>query len=245
MGLRDPSPAQEDANRRGAVPMSTAADRRAEPRFPLDAAVLIRARGRSATGRTVDASAIGLLVELDEPLSFLDHRVGVEVSLSDDRPVQVEADVVRRALSETGSVLLALRLVGPAGGRALARQAGLRPVRDYGRRIRPSRAKERAPRPVADARRELHALASRVLELALLEPEAPSSHPMAVWADRLAAELGREGPGDAGSNRLLLRAIADLYRATGSGEEAGVTSAPPASPPGPPPERAMRGPDDP
>lgn len=217
--------------RRGAAGEGTGADRRAEPRLPLDAPVVVRGRGRSATGRTIDASAIGLLVELAEPLSFLDHHVGLEVSLGDDRVIEMEADVVRRSLSESGGLLLALRLVGPAAGRSLAREAGLRPLRDYSKRNRPSRAKPRAPRPAADARRELHALAHRVLELALLEPEAHPPAAMTAWVSRLAAELGHDEPADTGTNRLLLRAIARLHRVTGAdGAEEDLTSGPSGPP---------------
>jgi hypothetical protein len=190
----------------------SAAERRCEPRFPLNAPVLVGSHGRSVAGRLVDASALGLLVELPEPPPFTDDRVGLRLSLAGGHFAELEADVVRRAVSAGGSTLLGLHLVGPVAGRALTRWIDLRRSRRYRRRIRPSRAKPRPPRPAAEARWELHALGTRLLELTLAEPDERASPAMVRWVARLAGELGQESPVPSRSNRLLLRDIADLHR---------------------------------
>lgn len=188
-------------------------ERRADPRLPLGAEVVVRARERSVRGRTVDASASGVLVRLDEALSFLAHQVGLEVALPGGGVAALEADVVRRGLSEDGALLLALRFADDPGGRALARTAGTRPRRAYGRRVRPSRAQARARRPADEIRLELRALGARALELAMLEPDAPPPAGMVRWLAGLARELGLEPPEEPPNARMLTRAIADLHRA--------------------------------
>jgi hypothetical protein len=161
----------------------------------------------------VDGSATGLLVELVEPLSFLADHVSLEITLASGAICKLEADVIRRAVSDGGRILLAMRLIAPATEPEVKR-FGVRPVRRYGRRIQPSRAKPREPRTPAEARRELHALGSRLLELALIEPDARPPRSMTRWVNRLAKELGEPGLITSATNRLLLREIADLHRAT-------------------------------
>jgi hypothetical protein len=193
------------------------AERRREPRFPLEAPAIVHGPGSSVRGRTVDASSIGLLVELEEPLGFLAHQVGVELTLSDGRQVMCEADVVRRALSSEGRLLLALRLAGSPAGRALRRSAAGGGATAPGR-PRPSRAKPRAPRAVHLVRQEIRALGTRVLELAIAEPEAPPPQALGDWLARLAAELGLDLPPLPRTNRLMVRAIADLHRRAAGAE---------------------------
>lgn len=187
-------------------------DRRAEPRFPLAAPVVLTARGGSVAGRTVDASSTGLLVELTEPLSFLAHEVGVELTTAGGEVIQLEADIVRRAISHDGAVMIALRLSRAPAGRALAREAGTTPRRVYGRRVRPSRAKPRAGRAPAVVREELKAVGTRVLELALADADARAPGAMTGWVASLAGELGRPAPSPQASARSLLRVIAELHR---------------------------------
>jgi len=189
-------------------------ERRAEPRLPLDAPVIVRGPGSSARGHTLDASSIGLLVELDDALSFLSHEVGVELALGDGSTVALEANVVRRSLSAQGRVMLALRIVDAPGGRALRRGAAAGGRAAPGRR-RPSRARPRAARPAALAREEIRALGTRVLELAIVEPDAAPPAAMVGWLGALAAELGLPRPPAMGTNRLMVRAIADLHRRAG------------------------------
>jgi hypothetical protein len=194
-------------------------ERRAEPRLPLDAPVTVRGPASSARGHTVDASSVGLLVELDDALSFLSHEVGVELALADGGTVTLEANVVRRSLSAQGRVMLALRLVGAPGGRALRRAAAAGP-RPAPRRRRPSRARPRVARPAALAREEIRALGTRVLELAIVDPDAPPPGAMVGWLAALAAELGLPRPAATGTNRLMVRAIVDLHRRAGEGAAA-------------------------
>jgi hypothetical protein len=174
--------------------------------------------GASARGRTVDASSVGQLGELDEPLRFLAHEVGVALALSEGGTAVLEADVVRRSLSAQGRLMLALRLADAPEGRALRRSAaaGSRPA--PGRR-RASRAQPPGARPAAVVRREIHALGSRVLEFAIVEPDAPPPEAMVRWLERLAAEAGLPPPRAATSNRLMVRAIADLYGRVGEAAE--------------------------
>lgn len=160
-------------------------------------------------GRVLDASASGVLVELTEPLSFLDREVGLEILPVTGSVLQAEGEVVRRSLSPEGRVLVALRLVDDVAGRQLVRRAGLQPVRDYRRRQRPSRAKPRQPRPAVEVQAELRGLGSRVLELALAEPDASPPKALLHWLDSLRPESD-EAPLPR-TNRLLLREIAHLH----------------------------------
>jgi hypothetical protein len=186
-------------------------DRRADPRLPLDAPVILMARERRVSGRSRDVSLGGLLVELSGPLSFLDHEVGVVIELPDGDSITLEADIVRRGVSETGSVLVALRFCRSSGGRALMRRVGTRPRRDYSRRVRPSRAQPR-PQPDLDlVRGELRAAGSQALVLAFEDPDAEPPAGMADWVAGLAGTLGRPAPATA-TNRSLVRLIAELHR---------------------------------
>jgi hypothetical protein len=190
-------------------------ERRAEPRFLIEAEARLNGRGRSVMGRVVDASVSGVLVELTEPLSFLDREVGLELSLDTGTVVRAEGEVVRRALSPEGRVLLAVRLVEDVAGRELVRRHGARPVRDYRRRQRPSRAKPRPPRPAHEVQAELRGLGSRVLELALVEPEGAPPEALMRWFDALRPASAGEA-GHPRTNRLLLREIARLHGSAGS-----------------------------
>jgi hypothetical protein len=194
-------------------------DRRAEPRLALEAPVVVQGPGSCARGRTLDASSIGLLVELDGALPFLAHEVGVLMTLADGSVATLEADVVRRSLSDEGRVMLALRLAEAPGGRALRRGATAGP-RPGPARPRPSRAKPRAPRPAPVVRQEIHALGTRVLELAIVEPDAAPPEAMVRWLGRLAAEAGLRAPLDLDTNRQMVREIAGLYRRSAEAEAA-------------------------
>ena len=185
-------------------------ERRREPRIPVDAEVRLSGRGRSVSGTVVDASASGVLVELTEPLTFLDREVGLELLLVTGNAVRAEGEVVRRALSAEGRVLMAMRLVEDAAGRELVRRHGTEPVRDYRRRRRPSRAKPRQPRPPEEVRAELRGLGSRVLELALAEPDAAPPEPLLRWLESLRPPSADQA-GRPRTNRLLLREIARLH----------------------------------
>jgi hypothetical protein len=193
-------------------------ERRGEPRIPVDGEVRIDGRGASVRGSVVDASASGVLMELTEPLTFLDQDVGLEITTAAGGVVRVEGRVVRRALSPKGRVMLAVRLVDDAAGRTLVRRSGLAPVRDYGRRRRPSRAKPRGPRPVEEVRAELRGLGSRVLDLALADPEGIPPEALLRWLESLG---DGDGDGDGAArprtNRSLLREIAQRHATVAAG----------------------------
>ena len=187
-------------------------ERRSDPRVDIDLPVVVRSGERSCRGRTRDASAGGLLVELLEPLTFIAQQLGVEITTAAGRPLVLEADVVRRAISTDGTVLLALRLIDGGGPRALRRLAGTRPRRDYTKRAQPSRAKPREPRSSQVARAELRALGVRALELTHDEPDARAPLSFVRWARSLAKELGSVGPSATASNGDLVRSIVRLHR---------------------------------
>ena len=149
------------------------------------------------------ASLTGLLVELSEPLPFVEADVVVALVLPDAGGVDVDAEIVRRALAGDGKVLLALRL------------AGRRP-RPLGA---PRRAPGRAPsgwqerdRPRAVALAELRALGTRAYEMALVDPDASAPAPLVAWIGRLAAELEVAPPRRPTACRDLLTAVSDLSR---------------------------------
>ncbi len=158
---------------------------------------------RSCAGLVLDASLTGLLVELSEPLPFVEADVVVALVLPDAGRHDVDAEIVRRALAGDGKVLLALRL------------ARLRP-RPLGA---PRRAPGRAPsgwqerdRPRAVALAELRALGTRAYEMALVDPDASAPAPLVAWIGRLAAELEVAPPRRPTACRDLLTAVSDLSR---------------------------------
>jgi hypothetical protein len=181
----------------------------------VDAEVRIHGRGRSMLGQVVDASASGVLVELVEPLAFLDRDVGLEIASVTGNVVHAEAVVVRRALSLAGRVLIAARLLDDAAGRQLVRRSGIAPVRDYRRRVRPSRAKPRGPRSAEEVRAELRGLGSRVLELALTDPDGTPPEAMLRWLESVRRD-GEAQDTRPRTNRLLLREIARRHAAVGN-----------------------------
>ena len=158
---------------------------------------------RSCAGRVLDASLTGLMVELSEPLPFVEADVVVALVLPDAGRHDVDAEIVRRALAGDGKVLLALRL------------AGRRP-RPLGA---PRRASGRAPsgwqerdRPRAVALAELRALGTRAYEMALVDPDASAPAPLVAWIGHLAAELEVAPPRRPTACRDLLTAVSDLSR---------------------------------
>jgi hypothetical protein len=180
-------------------------ERRAAPRIPVGIPVRVTSGGRSCAGRVLDASLTGLLVELTDPLAFVEAEVSVALVLPDAGRHDVDAEIVRRALADDGRVLLALRLAGrrprPLG--APRRSAPARPAP-------PSWQERERPRAVALA--ELRALGTRAYELALVDPEASPPAAMVAWIGRLAAELEVEPPRRPTACRDLLTAVSDLSR---------------------------------
>ena len=192
----------------------SADERRSDPRGGADLPVVVRSGERSCRGRTRDASAGGLLVELHEPLTFIAQQVSVEITTAGGRTLALEAEVVRRAISTDGRVLLALSLIAGGGPHALRRLAGTRPRRNYGKRVQPSRAKPREPRSSQLARAELRALGVRALALTHDEPDGRAPLSFVRWARSLAKELGSAGPPATASNGDLVRSIVRMHRET-------------------------------
>jgi PilZ domain len=180
-----------------------ARERRAAPRIPVGIPVRVTSGDRSCAGRILDASLTGLLVELTEPLAFVEADVVVALVLPDAGRHDVDAEIVRRVLSDDGKILLALRLAGrrppPLGA----------PRRAAARRSPPPAWHERE-RPRAVALAELRALGTRAYELALVDPEASAPAPMVAWIGRLAAELEVEPPRRPTACRDLVAAVSDL-----------------------------------
>ena len=179
-------------------------ERRAAPRIPVGIPVRVTNGERSSAGRVLDASLTGLLVELTEPLAFVEADVVVALVLPEAGRHDVDAEIVRRALGDDGRILLALRLAGrrprPLGA----------PRRAPGGQAPPGWQQRERPRAVALA--ELRALGTRAYELALVDAEASAPAPLVEWIGRLAAELEVEAPHRPAACRDLLTAVSDLSR---------------------------------
>jgi PilZ domain len=188
-----------------AVDDRPAPERRAAPRIPVGIPVRVTSGERSCAGRVLDASLTGLLVELTDPLAFVDAQVIVALVLPDAGRHDVDAEIVRRALADDGRVLLALRLAGrrprPLGA----------PRRTTPARTAPPPWQDRE-RPRAVALAELRALGTRAYELALVDPGASPPAPLVAWIGRLAAELKVEPPRRPTACRDLVTAVSDLSR---------------------------------
>jgi hypothetical protein len=184
-------------------------ERRAAPRVPVGIPARITRGDRSCAGRVIDASETGLLVELSEPLPFVETDVAVALVLPEAGRHDVDATIVRRALGVDGRVLLALRVGG-------ARPRPLGAARMAARGAPPGAGRERE-RPRAVALAELRAVGTRAYELALVDPEAAAPEPLAVWIARLAVELELDPPPRPRACRDLVRAVSDLSRRARSG----------------------------
>jgi hypothetical protein len=180
-----------------------ASERRAAPRVPVGIPVRVTRGGRSCAGRVLDASLTGVLVELSEPLPFVEADVVVALVLPQVGRHDVDAEIVRRALGRDGKVLLAMRVRGmrprPLGAARAAERGGS-----------PSWQERERPRAVALA--ELRAVGTRAYELALVDPDAAAPEPLVAWITRLAAELDVEAPRGTTACRELVRAVSDLNR---------------------------------
>jgi hypothetical protein len=188
------------------------AERRREPRIPVGIPASVANGERRVAGRVVDASEHGLLVELSEPLTFVQSAVTVALVLPESGRQDVAATVVRRAVGAEGRVLLALRIdppARPAPGAGLRRGGVPAPPR---RRVRPSRRAPPRPRPRAVAVAELRALGTRAYELAIDDPAAVAPVALVEWATRLAGELEASFPERPRAVRDLLAAICELSR---------------------------------
>ncbi len=198
------------ATPRGSGQGTPASERRVAPRVPVGIPVRVARGDLSCAGRVLDASVTGLLVELSEPLPFVEADVVVALVLPQAGRHDLDAEIVRRALGREGQVLLALR-VGDMRPRPLgaARAPAEPPV--------PARWQARE-RPRAVALAELRAVGTRAYELALVEPEAVAPKPLVTWITRLATELGVEPPRGPTACRELVTAVSDVSRRARRGQ---------------------------
>jgi len=192
-------------------------ERRVAPRIPVGIPVRVTRGDRSCAGRVIDASLTGLLVELSEPLPFIETDVVVALVLPEAGRHDADAEIVRRVIGEEGDVLLALRLTAP-------RPRPLGATRVPSRRSVPPARRQERPRPRAVALAEMRAVGTRVYELALVDPDAAAPTPLVGWIQRLAAELEVEVPRRPTACRDLVTAVSDLSRSARAG--AGVPSPP-------------------
>lgn len=183
---------------------ASARERRAAPRIPVGIPVRVLAGERSCAGRVIDASLTGLLVELSEPLAFVETDVVVALVLPEAGRHDVDAVVVRRVVNPEGQIMLALRMTG-------RRPRPLGATRATGR-ARAAPAWQNRERPRAVALAELRAVGTRAYELALVDADAPAPAPLVAWVRRLAAELEVDPPGRPAACRELLSAVSDLSR---------------------------------
>jgi len=166
-------------------------------------------------GTVVNASESGLLVELTGPLPFVGSDVVVSLELPEAGRRDLEAAVVRRAVSREGRVLLAVRLVEPRPAPPRERTPlpqGPAPPKRRVRSRTTAPAAPAAPRPREMALAELRAVGTRAYELALDEPSAPAPAALVDWAARLAGELGVPAPDRPRTARDLLGALSELSR---------------------------------
>jgi hypothetical protein len=191
-------------------------ERRRAPRIPVGIPATV-AHGRlAAAGTVLDASVTGLLIELSEPLPFVESDVVVSLALPEAGRRDLEAAVVRRAVGRDGRVLLAVRLTEPRPAPRPERRSAPQGPAPPKRRIRgrtSAPAAAAAPRPRAMALAELRAVGTRAYELALDDPSAPAPAPLVDWAARLAEELGvRPAPARPRMARDLVAALSELSR---------------------------------
>lgn len=157
-------------------------DRRAEPRVTAAFPAAVGAGHLRCSGRVIDASEHGVLIEFAEPLLWDAREVTITMALPASEPWEVSGTAVRRCAGAQGRERLALRMS--------ADRPAPRP-----RRRRPSQSEVRS-----------HAdLCTRAYELAMQDPAAPvPAVLLRALADR---DPGAEPPADA---RALLGAIARL-----------------------------------
>jgi hypothetical protein len=179
-------------------------ERRRAPRVPLAMSARL-ARGRSSAGGFVrDASELGLLIVLTEPLLELRGNTSVDVALPSTGPRRFRVAEVRRDVDAKGGVLVALRLLDPPGKGAAAAPTAPEPPGWPG-----GRTAGRA-RPRAVVRAEMRALGGAGWELAMSSPAAEVPDSLARWLADLAAEVGAPAMEPPRTARHLLAAIERL-----------------------------------
>lgn len=199
-------------------------ERRRAPRIPVGIPVSVQHGALRAAGRVVDASETGLLIELSEPLLFVECDIVVALVLSHAGRHDVRATIIRRGLGRDGRVLLAVRL--PASRPAPVQARSPRPAAPASPGPAPGGGAATSQRPRAVALAELRAVGTRAYELALVGPDDPAPEPLIDWTERLAEELGVPPAPRPCAARDLLGAISDLSRrARAAGPPAGGAAA--------------------
>jgi len=130
-------------------------ERRGEPRVVVAFPASIRDGHLHCSGRAVDASEHGVLIQLNEPLLWEVGEATITLRLPASEPWEVRATVVRAEAGDGGRARLALRMT----------QERLAP-----------RPRRRSP-----SRREVESLAelgTRAYELALIDPAAEVPEPL-------------------------------------------------------------------
>ncbi len=165
---------------RHTLPYDPAGDgeRRGEPRVPVAFPASIGEGHLHCSGRVVDASEHGVLIELSEPLLWEVGVATVTLRLPASEPWKVRATVVRVGSGSNGRPRIAFRMSDE--------RPSPRP-----RRRSPSR------RPVAS----LAELGTRAYELALFDPAAHVPEPL---AHALLALAVSEGPEPRTARELLV-----------------------------------------
>lgn len=199
-------------------------ERRRAPRIPVGIPVSVQHGALRAAGRVVDASEAGLLIELSEPLLFVERDVVVALVLSHAGRHDVRATIIRRGLGRDGRVILAVRL--PASRPPPVQARSPRPTAPAPARPAAAGGGTTPHRPRAVALAELRAVGTRAYELALVGPDDPAADPLIDWTERLAEELGVPPAPRPCAARDLLAAISDLSRrARAAGPPAGAGGA--------------------
>jgi hypothetical protein len=181
--------------------MPPIAERRRAPRIPLAMSASLTRSRSSASGFVRDASELGLLIQLIEPLLELGGAARVEIAFPSTGPRGFRVAEVRRDVDPAGDVLVALRLLDPPGVGAAVARTTPEPPGWLGDRA----AARVRPRAVVGA--DICALGGAAWELVMSSPAAGVPDPLARWLASLAAEIGAPAPQPPRTARGLLDAI--------------------------------------
>jgi hypothetical protein len=176
-------------------------ERRRAPRIPLAMSASLTRGRASAAGFVRDASELGLLIRLTEPLLELGGNATVEIAFPSRGPRGFRVAELRRDVDPAGDVLVALRLLDPPGVDAPVARTTEDP---------PGWLRDRAAarvRPRAVVRADICALGGAAWELVMSSPAAGVPDPLARWLTSLAAEIGAPASEPPRTARGLLDAI--------------------------------------
>lgn len=164
------------------VAMARPTERRGAPRVAVGLPASLTRGGARSVAVVRDASRLGLLVHLTEPLLACRGEVMVEVALPATGGRRLPATPVRAEVGGDGDVVMALRLLVTPREPATEGPPWGQPELDHP----PS---ERA-RPHSVVVADVRALGGAAYELALLDPEAEVPEHLARWLASLEREIG-------------------------------------------------------